>query len=71
MIVKVILGLRFLLSKMGANSYLQNALYRFLNKLNIELPYDPVFPPFGIYQKNWKQISKPKFVHKRPQKLYS
>ena len=38
MIVKVILGLHFLFSKMEANSYLLYALYRFFNKLNIKLP---------------------------------
>jgi hypothetical protein len=31
-------------------------IWRFLKKLNINLPYDPVIPLLGIYQRNETQV---------------
>jgi len=31
--------------------------WRFLKKLNIELPYDPVIPPLGIYPEKMKTLT--------------
>ena len=35
---------------------LLKALWRFLKKLKIELPYDPAIPPLGIYLKKMKTL---------------
>ena len=33
-------------------------MWRFLKKLEIEIPFDPGIPPLGIYPKNTTQIQK-------------
>ena len=35
---------------------LWKTVWRFLKKLEIELPYDPVIPLLGIYPKNTKTL---------------
>jgi hypothetical protein len=44
---------------------LWKSVWRFLKKLKIELPYDPVMPLLGIYQRNQSQHTIQKPVHPR------
>jgi len=50
---------------------LGKTVWWFLNKLNIELPYNPAIPLLGNTQKNWKQGLKQIFVHQCSQQHYS
>ena len=42
---------------------LWKTVWRFLKKLEIELPYDPAIPPLGIYPKKIENTNSKKYMH--------